>query len=109
MGYDVASQSLFVDRTQSGDTTFNQHFPTRTIGLMPSDDGIVKMRIFVDHSSVEVFGNDGYVTMSNRIFPDQRKDGVEVYAVGGTVTLRSLDVWPVESIWGEEMTETVGQ
>lgn len=105
IGYDVASQSLFVDRSQSGDTTFNQDFSARTIGLMPSDDGIVRMHIFVDHSSVEVFGNDGYVTMSNRIFPDQNKDGVEVYAIGGTVTLRSLDVWPVESIWGKEMVQ----
>ena len=105
VGYDVASQSLFVDRTQSGDTTFNPQFPTRTIGLMPSDDGIVRMRIFVDRSSVEVFGNDGYVTMSNRIFPDQRKDGVEVYAIGGTVTLRSLDVWPMESIWEDAVNE----
>ena len=99
VGYDVASQSLFVDRTQSGDTTFSEHFATRTIGLMPSDNGTIKMRIFVDHSSVEVFGNDGYVTMSNRIFPDQQKDGVEVYAIGGTVMLRSLDIWPVKSIW----------
>ena len=103
IGYDVASQSLFVDRTQSGDTTFNEQFPARTIGLMPSDDGMVKMHLFVDRSSVEVFGNDGYLTMSNRIFPDQSKDGVEVYAIGGTVTLRSLDIWPVESIWGEGM------
>lgn len=101
IGYDVASQSLFVDRTHSGDTTFSEHFAARTIGLMPIDNGMVRMHVFVDHSSVEVFGNEGYVTMSNRIFPDQQKDGVEVYAVGGTVTLRSLTIWPIKSIWEE--------
>ncbi|MEQ9439973.1 MAG: glycoside hydrolase family 32 protein [Cyclobacteriaceae bacterium] len=99
IGYDVASQSLFVDRTQSGDTSFNDSFASRTIGLMPADSGTVKMHIFVDHSSVEVFGNDGYVTMSNRIFPNPQKDEVEIYARGGRVTLQSLDIWPLRSIW----------
>ena len=99
IGYDVASQSLFVDRTRSGDTTFNDNFATRTIALMPSDSGTVKMHIFVDRSSVEVFGNNGYVVMSNRIFPDSQQDGVEVYTISGTVTLQSLDVWPLENIW----------
>nr|WKN37593.1 glycoside hydrolase family 32 protein [Tunicatimonas sp. TK19036] len=99
IGYDVASQSLFVDRTQSGDTSFANNFSARTIGLMPADSGTVKMHIFVDHSSVEVFGNDGYVTMSNRIFPDPQKDDVEVYTRGGRVTLQSLDIWPLRSIW----------
>ncbi len=105
IGYDVASQSVFVDRTQSGDTTFSENFAARTIGLMPSDDGIVRLRIFVDHSSVEVFGNDGYVAMTNRIFPDQAKNGVEVYAIGGPVTLRSLDIYPVKSIWNDGMAQ----
>ncbi len=108
IGYDVASQSVFVDRTQSGDTTFSENFAARTIGLMPSDDGIVRLRIFVDHSSVEVFGNDGYVSMTNRIFPDQRKDGVEIYAIGGPVTLRALDIYPVKSIWNDKMARAGG-
>ncbi len=99
IGYDVASQSLFVDRTKSGNTDFNETFPARTVALMPSDSGTVRMHVYVDRSSVEVLGNDGYVSMSNRIFPDQSQDGVEVYAIGGTVTLQSLDIWPVASIW----------
>ena len=106
IGYDVASQSMFVDRTESGNVDFNEDFPARTVALMPSDNGTVKMHIYVDHSSVEVFGNDGYVSMSNRIFPDQSKNGVEVYTVGGTVALQSLDIWPVESIWEDAMVKT---
>ena len=107
IGYDVASQSLFVDRTRSGDTTFNDNFATRTIALMPSDSGTVKMHIFVDRSSVEVFGNNGYVVMSNRIFPDSQQDGVEAYTIGGTVTLQSLDVWSLESIWQNSEAEKI--
>lgn len=99
IGYDVASQSLFVDRTLSGDTTFADNFAVKTVGLMPTDSGTVKLHIYVDHSSVEVFGNDGYIVMSNRIFPDPQQDAVEVYAVGGKVKLNRLDIWELASAW----------
>ncbi len=99
IGYDIASQSLFVDRTQSVDTTFAGNFAVKSVGLMPTDSGTVKLHIYVDHSSVEVFGENGYITMSNRIFPDPQQDGVEVYAIGGKVKLNSLDIWELASIW----------
>ncbi len=103
IGYDVASQSLVVDRTNSGDTAFNASFPVKEATLMPTDDYTVKMHIYVDQSSVEVFGNDGYKAMSFRIFPDPLKDQVELYVNGGAVAVRSLDIWKLKSIW--EKTE----
>lgn len=99
ISYDVATQSLFVDRTQSGDTTFHEAFSGRTFALMPADEGTVQLHIYLDHSVMEVFGNEGYVAMTNRIFPDPTQDGVEIYTVGGTVTLKSLDIWELESTW----------
>jgi fructan beta-fructosidase len=99
IGYDVASQSMFVDRTNSGEVSFHKDFPVRVATLMPTDDNHVKLHIFVDKSSIEVFGNDGYKTMSVRVFPDEAKDQVEVYAIGGGVTLLSLDVCKLNSIW----------
>jgi len=105
IGYDVATQQTFVDRTQSGDTTFHESFAERTVALMPVDDGTVKLHIFIDHSVVEVFGNDGYAAMTNRIFPDPSQDAVEIYSVGGKVTLKSLDIWEIESIWNKELNQ----
>ncbi len=107
IGYDVASQSLFVDRTQSSDTAFAKSFPVKTAGLMPAEEGTVKLHVFVDHSSVEVFGNDGYAAMSNRIFPDPAQDAVDIYAVGGPVTLKTLDIWEVQSIWAADSSARV--
>ncbi len=107
IGYDVASQSLFVDRTQSGDTTFTEGFVAKTVGLMPAEEGTIKMHIFVDRSSIEVFGNDGYIVMSNRIFPDPQKDAVDIYTTGGMVTLKSLDIWELQSIWSAEADQSL--
>ena len=99
IGFDVASQSLFVDRSNSGEVSFHKSFPVRAATLMPTDDNRVRLHIFLDRSSIEVFGNDGYKTMSLRIFPEETKDQVELYAIGGEVTLLSLDVWKLASIW----------
>lgn len=106
IGYDVATQQLFMDRISSGDTSFHEAFAERTVALMPVDDGTVRMHIFIDHSVVEVFGNDGYVAMTNRVFPDPAQDGVEIYSVGGKVTLKSLDIWEVASIWNDDSLAT---
>lgn len=99
IGYDVASQLLFVDRKNSGEVSFHEAFPGRAVTLMPTENNRVKMHLFIDKSSVEVFGNNGYKTISSRIFPEETKDQIELYAIGGEVTLLSLDVWKLKSIW----------
>jgi len=46
----------------------------------------------VDRCSVEVFAQDGQVTMTELIFPAETSTDVAVYAVGGTATMNSLQV-----------------
>jgi fructan beta-fructosidase len=46
----------------------------------------------VDRCSVEVFAQDGQVTMTELIFPAETGTGLAVYAVGGTATITSLQV-----------------
>ena len=108
IGYDVATQQLYMDRGNAGDTSFHERFADRTVALMPVDDGTVKLHIFVDHSVVEVFGNDGYAVMTNRMFPDPLQDGVEIYSIGGRVTLKSLDIWELNSTWSTRSTVVEG-
>jgi sucrose-6-phosphate hydrolase SacC (GH32 family) len=98
VGYDVASQSLFVDRTHSGRVDFYSIFPARHNGVLGPDHGRVRLHIFVDMSSIEVFGGDGRTVISDQIFPDPASDGLAVYARGGTVRLSSLKVWQLGSI-----------
>ncbi|MDI5791089.1 GH32 C-terminal domain-containing protein [Bacillus licheniformis] len=51
---------MFVDRSQSGNVSFNPNFNTgKHAAPLEPVAGKVKMRIYVDRSSVEVFGNDG--------------------------------------------------
>ena len=59
----------------------------------------IKLRVLVDRASIEVFGNDGKISMSTAFFPDASNMGLEMFARGGSVNIISLEVNRLESIW----------
>jgi fructan beta-fructosidase len=98
VGVVPATNTLFFDRTKSGQVSFSKDFPgrfTTTLG----DTKRVKLHIFVDRSSVEVFANDGEKIMTDRIYPPPGSTGVELYSVGGDGKVMSLTVWQLKSVW----------
>ncbi|HZD30493.1 MAG TPA: GH32 C-terminal domain-containing protein, partial [Candidatus Angelobacter sp.] len=99
VGIVPATNSVFVDRTESGEKGFSRSFSGRfSTGL--DDTKRVKLHIFVDRSSIEVFANDGEKVLTNRIYPPPGSTGIEVYSIGGAGKVISLTVWPLGSIWG---------
>lgn len=92
VGYDVTAGALFVDRTASGDVGFHPTFPGVHSGPVSVRDGTVSMTVYVDRSSVEVFGGSGETTITDLVYPSAGSDGVGVYAEGGDVKVRSLTV-----------------
>ncbi|WP_158738682.1 glycoside hydrolase family 32 protein [Alteribacillus sp. YIM 98480] len=105
VGYDAENQELFVDRTESGDTDFNDDFPGIYAAPLASEDNKIKMHIFVDRSSVEIFGNDGERVLTNRIFPKPESNELEIYAEDGDVNVTSLDVFELDSTWKNKMNQ----
>ncbi len=98
IGIDAKKQTLFVDRTRSGDVGFDEHFPARHDGPITLHAGKnVKLHIFVDRASVEVFGNDGETVLSEAIFPKQSSDGIELYSRGGKSRIAKMNVWNLKS------------
>ncbi|WP_309122171.1 glycoside hydrolase family 32 protein [Paenibacillus sp.] len=99
VAYDVRAESLFIDRTKSGATDFHKQFGCKHGAPMQPKDGRVKLRIFVDWSSVEVFAADGKLVMTDLVFPDPASRGLELYAVGGAVKLVGLELHTLKSIY----------
>src|SRR5664279_400960 len=93
-----SSNTLFVDRTKSGDVSFSKDFPGRYSTTLQNSKRI-KLHIFVDRSSVEVFANDGEKVMTDRIYPPPGGTGIELYSSGGAGKVVSLTIWPLTSIW----------
>ncbi|NAZ82387.1 glycoside hydrolase family 32 protein [Kineococcus sp. R8] len=99
VGYDADRQEVFLDRRRSGQVSFSSTFPAQHSAPLTAEDGRVSLVVHVDRSSVEVYGGDGRAVITDKIFPLAGSDGVALFAEGGDVTLRSLQVSPLRSIW----------
>jgi fructan beta-fructosidase len=99
IGLDPRAGQLFVDRTRSGQVGFHPEFSGRQSGPLPVENGRVRLHVFVDWSSVEVFGGSGETVITDQIFPSPESKGVALYAKGGTARLISLDAWQLRSAW----------
>ena len=99
IGYDAIAGTVYVDRTQSGEDSFGDEFARRMDAPARLIDGKVKLHIFVDWSSVEVFINDGEQVITSRIFPYPESTDISLFADGGSADLVGLSFWPLESIW----------
>ncbi|WP_338869497.1 glycoside hydrolase family 32 protein [Spirosoma sp. SC4-14] len=95
IGYDPSKQQLYVDRSRSGDVSFKKEFPGRFTAPLKPQNGKISLQIWVDRSSVEVFGNNGEVTLTNQIFPKPESRGIEFFGDG----FRSVLIRSVEPIW----------
>lgn len=95
IGYDAAKQQLYVDCSASEQGAKS---PENMVLRAPmrSAAGIVKLKVLIDKSSLEVFGNDGEKVISTMIYPDNEATGLSVFADGKAI-LKSLKVIEVKS------------
>ena len=87
MNYNARQQTFAMDRTKSGDVSFSEAFPATTIA--PTHGVLKQLRIFIDHSSIEVFDTDGKMAMTNLVFPSEPYDNIKVK--GGKATIYEID------------------
>jgi levanase/fructan beta-fructosidase len=91
VGYDVVKQELYVDCTGSESGNKSPQHLIQT-APMKAINGIVKIQILLDKSSLEVFGNGGEKVISTMIYPDTDATGLSVFAEGKAV-IKSLKMW----------------
>jgi sucrose-6-phosphate hydrolase SacC (GH32 family) len=89
---------LFVDRQRSRATAFHKDYPGRHSGPVRWRDGKVTMRVLFDRSVVEVFANDGETSITDRVYPTQPLDRLELLPAGSAST--SARSWSLQSTWG---------
>jgi sucrose-6-phosphate hydrolase SacC (GH32 family) len=59
----------------------------------------LKLQMLLDRTSLEVFANDGRVSMSSWFLPSPTNQTLEIYANAGPCRLRNLSVWRLHSSW----------
>ena len=70
MYYDLNRKQFVMDRSESGKVDFSKDFPAVTVAPVNVDKELT-LRLFVDRSSIEAFGEDGKFVMTNLVFPSQ--------------------------------------
>jgi sucrose-6-phosphate hydrolase SacC (GH32 family) len=99
VGYDAHTSTVFLDRTHPENAGFSGKFRKYATAPLEPRDGTVRLQIFVDQSSVEVFANDGERTLTALMFPDPDSTGIELFSENGSTIVNNLRAWELRSIW----------
>lgn len=92
LSYDKNSKILKLNRDKSGQALTGEREVT-----LPLTDNLLKLRIFSDKSSLEIFANDGQAVMSSRIYPDKNATGIKFIAQG-EAKINYLNFYKLKSI-----------
>jgi sucrose-6-phosphate hydrolase SacC (GH32 family) len=68
-------------------------------GPLKMTDGRIKLHLLVDRTSLEVFGNDGLLSMSSCMLPDHDNRSLAVFCRGGRIESCELRLCQLKSIW----------
>lgn len=97
ISYDTKSQYLVVDRTSCAKEPI-EGFDRIAFAKVTSDNGKLRLHIFVDKSSVEIFANDGKDVFTLQTFPAENQCGIQWFALSKGVKA-TINVWRLKSIW----------
>ncbi|KAG5478696.1 hypothetical protein LSCM1_06100 [Leishmania martiniquensis] len=91
---------LYVD-AQSKRLVLNRHYPHHMLSgyrscEMPTSV-ILRLHVFIDRSSMEVFVNSGEATFSSRVFPDEGDRALRVFSVNGTADMVGGTMWKLRA------------
>lgn len=86
--YDAEAEKLVLDRSKDG---FHKEGIRR---CHVKNDGKLKLHIFMDKSSVEIFVNDGEETFTSRIYPHEGSKGINFFAENGKAKL-NVRCWKI--------------
>ena len=96
MQYDMKEKKFSMDRRKSGDVGFNENFPMLTWTAIESGKDELKLRLFVDKSSVEAFGDGGRFVMTNQVFPSEPYTHIDFYSKGGAYKVDSFVIYKLK-------------
>ena len=80
----IADENITIDRSQAGISDFHQEF-ARSLSAPLDGIQVDKLQVFVDHSSVEVFVNEGQIVLTARVFPNEPYQWVTIQGTEGMV------------------------
>lgn len=97
ISYDTDSHQLLIDRTHCSNVSIAK-FNRMAYAQVEPIENKIRMRLFVDKSSVELFTNDGKEVFSLLTYPGETQTGIELFALKKG-TRMELKGWVLNSVW----------
>ncbi len=90
IGYNAVQNSFYSDRTKAGKLDFSDKFATK-LHVAPhlKTDKVLKLHLFFDVASCELFADDGAVVMTEIFFPTEDFQQIKLIANQGKIRLKS--------------------
>jgi fructan beta-fructosidase len=99
-GFSTSRKEIFVDRSNSGDSSFSDQFPgVHSAPLQISPDGSIRFHAFADLSSLELFIDDGEVVLTELFFPETPFKQISLYSNGDDVRLKKGSLYVLNKVW----------
>lgn len=97
ISYNTDSRYLVIDRTHCSAEPIEK-FARMTFAEVTPVNGRIRMHIYVDRSSVELFTNEGKEVFTLLTYPSGTQTGVEVFALKKGTSM-NFKAWKLKSIW----------
>ena len=92
--YNIADQKLMYQGAEK-----NKFGSKNPPALRPDSNQILKIRMLVDWSSIEIFSEEGVFSLSHHVAFNPKDDSLSLSTKGGSVKLLSLELNQINSIW----------
>lgn len=94
--FDLETDTLSVDRSESGLINFSNNFAPAEIKSPLAKKETYKIRLLVDKASTELFVNDGELVQTNLIFPSEPYNTINFETIGGVIEIKDMKVYKLK-------------
>jgi fructan beta-fructosidase len=100
IGYNIENQQFYSDRRNAGKKDFSEKFaPGLHLAPRIGNDKVLRMRLFLDAASVEMFADNGATALSDIFFPNEDFQRITLYAEKCAVKFNGGKVYALRRIW----------
>ena len=93
IGYEKGVNHFYVDRAYSGKIDFEKGFTGKHYAPRLSTNKSLKMKIYIDVSSVELIADDGETVVTDIFFPTEDFTKIALFGSNGVANLTSGQLW----------------
>jgi fructan beta-fructosidase len=99
LSYNSSKKKLILDRTHSGNSTFDARFPSQESVSINTKKEILDLDLWIDDNSVEIFADGGSAVITDLIFPKSTSQGFSLQNTGTPLLFKSIKIYQIPSIW----------